>query len=572
MNGKHCLCAHSHFLAHCLFCIRFRDAARQFHSRGSKSEVHWSSIRPHRLSSHYGEFCKLFCCQTSRDLDFFSDSGTRSGEQLFNMIDNCTVFSKDKNCAVFSELFDVDPCKLGHLAQGLEQVRSAAVGRQSAKSKDPKSKDPKSKDPKSKDPKSKDPVDQGIRDIRNKLAHEPLSAEDYQFKLLVSCARKLLEGICIVAGCVIGEFDTHCARESLAEIERIEKRNLHIVPMSDSEHENLLRWEQELERENISLMNRNEFLGYVHSFTGASKFFLDIYFRFNFPPTPGHASLGKTLMRFWFWVFIFYAFLVIMLWFGIEACVIFAVESARNPYSPLSSPCPALNSSMMPPQYALTAAAGYHGRMFVRSLNVPDIAVENRCYPMSGGARGSFLWIGDKLVAFSEMNNNIYDCQRNLIYETCYDCDAELKVYDSDKTYIWSSGIPKIVFGSSEEQPFNQIVYGQPSNLPVAIVSKNLTISIYNFSHPASDPRLLITTFSRAYFLANPGMDSCNTNLWQKLIFSTIIGIVLLVKCMDRHFLIPRFIIKCRYIHAKLVHLIHICRSTRYNKEGILDG
>jgi hypothetical protein len=290
----------------------------------------------------------------------------------------------------------------------------------------------------------------------------------------------------------------------------------------------------------------------VRSFTGASKFFLGIYFFFNWPPPPGTVSRMNVLKRLWFWVLIFYALLIIMLWFGIEACVVFAVESSRNPYSPLSLPCPALNASIMPQQYALTPVAGYHGTMLVRSLNIPDISVENRCYPMSRGARGSFLWMGDKLVAFSEMNDNIYDCQRNLIYETCYDCDAKLKVYASDKTYIWSSGIPKIVSESSEEQQYNQIVYGQPSNLPVAIVSKNLTISIYNSSHPASDPRLLVTTFSRAYFLANPSMDDCNTNLWQKLIFSTLIGIVLSVKCMDRHALIHRFIIKCRYIYARI--------------------
>jgi hypothetical protein len=294
----------------------------------------------------------------------------------------------------------------------------------------------------------------------------------------------------------------------------------------------------------------------AQSLTGATKFFLGIYFCFNSPPPPGTVSRVSVMKRLWYWVLIFYAFLIIVLWFGIEACVIFAAESFRNPYSPLSIPCPALNSSIMPQQYALTPVAGYHGRMFVRSLKFPDIVVENRCYPMSSGARGSFLWIGDQLVAFSEMNDNMYDCHRNLIYETCYDCDAKLKVYAADKTYIWSSDIPKIVSDSSEEQPYNQIVYGQPSNLPVAIVSKNLTISIYNLSHPASDPRLLITTFSRAYFLANPGMDNCNTNLWQKLIFSILIGIFLLIKFMDRNLLIHRFIIKCRYIYRKIFNAL----------------
>jgi TPR repeat protein len=57
------------------------------------SEVHWSGIRARRLSSNHGEFCKLFCSQTSRQVDFFSDGGAQSGEQLFNMIGMCTAFS-----------------------------------------------------------------------------------------------------------------------------------------------------------------------------------------------------------------------------------------------------------------------------------------------------------------------------------------------------------------------------------------------------------------------------------------------------------------------------------------------
>lgn len=55
--------------------------------------MHWSGIRACRLSEHHGEFCKLFCSQTSRSLDFFSEDGARSGEQLLNMIGMCTAFS-----------------------------------------------------------------------------------------------------------------------------------------------------------------------------------------------------------------------------------------------------------------------------------------------------------------------------------------------------------------------------------------------------------------------------------------------------------------------------------------------
>jgi hypothetical protein len=57
------------------------------------SDVHWSGIRARRLSSHHGEFCKFFCSQTSRQVDFFSDDGAHSGEQLLNMIGMCSAFS-----------------------------------------------------------------------------------------------------------------------------------------------------------------------------------------------------------------------------------------------------------------------------------------------------------------------------------------------------------------------------------------------------------------------------------------------------------------------------------------------
>ncbi len=55
--------------------------------------MHWSGIRARHLSSHHGEFCKLFCSHTSREVDFFSDDSARSGEQLLNMIGMCTAFS-----------------------------------------------------------------------------------------------------------------------------------------------------------------------------------------------------------------------------------------------------------------------------------------------------------------------------------------------------------------------------------------------------------------------------------------------------------------------------------------------
>ncbi len=78
---------------------RIRDAAWLYHLRGQTS-VHWSSIRTHRLSSYHGEFCKLFCSQTSRQVDFFCEDSAKSGEQLLNMIGMCTAFSIGNQCLV----------------------------------------------------------------------------------------------------------------------------------------------------------------------------------------------------------------------------------------------------------------------------------------------------------------------------------------------------------------------------------------------------------------------------------------------------------------------------------------
>jgi hypothetical protein len=229
-NTAFAMCTRSHFLTHCPLNIRFRDAARQFHSRGPKSDVFWSSIKAHRLSSHHGEFCKLFCGQTIRDFEFFTDSGNRSGEQLLNMIDNCSAFfpGMDKYCSVFRELFHVDQGKLGQLSEGLDRMRSAAVGRHSSKSSRLNS------------------DERCIRDIRNKLAHEVFFLQDdNEFEIIVSCSRKFLEAIYSVAGCVVGELDTDTLTKSLSEIERIQKRNIHLSPLSDSERHILHYSEQE---------------------------------------------------------------------------------------------------------------------------------------------------------------------------------------------------------------------------------------------------------------------------------------------------------------------------------------
>ena len=45
--------------------------------------MHWSGIRARHLSSHHGEFCKLFCSHTSRESEFReSKHGVKKGHVL----------------------------------------------------------------------------------------------------------------------------------------------------------------------------------------------------------------------------------------------------------------------------------------------------------------------------------------------------------------------------------------------------------------------------------------------------------------------------------------------------------
>ena len=191
--------------------------------------MHWAGIRAFRLSGHHGEFCKLFCSQTSRELDFFTESGTRSGEQLLNMIDMCTAFSpgKEKDCAVFRSLFNVKSEKMEHLKAALDAVRKAAVGRQT----------------------SRELKELGVKDIRNKLFHDFLTLAAQDFSTLVACAKNLLIGIREVVDCISGDYCADYAEEALAEIEGdtgIVNRDLQVAMLSERELEVLIRQRQQM--------------------------------------------------------------------------------------------------------------------------------------------------------------------------------------------------------------------------------------------------------------------------------------------------------------------------------------
>jgi hypothetical protein len=90
----------------------------------------------------------------------------------------------------------------------------------------------------------------GVISFRNKLCHNLLTLETQQFDALVACARSMLQGVCNVhafiyedvekgAGAGAGEVDSDHAEESLAEIERILKRdsNFQGLVSTLSEHE-----------------------------------------------------------------------------------------------------------------------------------------------------------------------------------------------------------------------------------------------------------------------------------------------------------------------------------------------
>jgi hypothetical protein len=164
---------------------RFRDAARKYHARGHKAEfpIFWSGIRANLLSSHHGQFCKLFCSQTSRDCDFFEASdfdlrGTENPEQLLNMVALCKAFDTDSDCAIFRSLFP--EYRGDFLTQTLISLKHAIVGVSSKTKKESGAKSGEVKvDGRSRQPGSLSFP--GIRDFRNMLMHRPLKLASSDF-------------------------------------------------------------------------------------------------------------------------------------------------------------------------------------------------------------------------------------------------------------------------------------------------------------------------------------------------------------------------------------------------------
>jgi hypothetical protein len=191
---------------------------------------------------------------------------------------------------------------------------------------------------------------------------------------------------------------------------------------------------------------------------------------------------------------------VVLLWLWVTS-ILLGIESNKNPAMPSSTPCAALNSSMMPSKYRMSLSLGrvWHGRMFVKPFDHLDIVAEQRCFANGVGAGSSLLWVNNQLAAFSimhgEEDHTIYDCHGQRLYRICTNCWIEqkpkVKVYADDGSYILAADRPS----------FNkyQIAYGQPDELVIISLSSDNEFTIFNSQAPAADPRLLIMMFAHTY-------------------------------------------------------------------------
>ncbi len=158
-------------------------------------------IRASRLSSHHGEFCKLFCGSISRGVDFFSEDDPRSEElpHLLTLIQWCTAFSS-RNEFGFSSLFDVTDHDA--LKSALDGLHTAVLD---------------------------------IHQNRNRLCHNCLALDSMHYDSLIACSRQLLVSLCRISLCVEGgDQFSHSANDALAVIQSFGKRDAEVATSGDS--------------------------------------------------------------------------------------------------------------------------------------------------------------------------------------------------------------------------------------------------------------------------------------------------------------------------------------------------
>jgi hypothetical protein len=192
---------------------RIRDTARKYHSRGEKAQIEWSGIRAHLLSSHHGEFCKLFCGRTKRDFLFFEEGKTENSEQFFNMIDMCKAFHGNSNgldrycdifCSLYEECSELQmPAEARIVAQSLIELKQAASS---------------------------------MRSFRNQMAHELLKAFTLDvYNDFERCVQTCIRIVCHISK--LTKNDQACAAAENAQVhaDRLKHRDFARDRLSESE-------------------------------------------------------------------------------------------------------------------------------------------------------------------------------------------------------------------------------------------------------------------------------------------------------------------------------------------------
>ena len=207
--------------------FRLRDAAMLLHKRGPRVGVRWAGIANDRLSTHDGEFCKLFFEHThglkGYNLDIF-DQSEGAEHQLLQILDTCNAFSGEVRPG-FCSLFNISPANLKRLKSMLHRLRVYALGESSEM-----------------EPSNR----RSLREMARMHANEMALDADF-FVSLIACAKNLLECIPHVLFCIdedymhsrfTSELVAETALQALGEIERLSSQNfdfddLYIPTMSN---------------------------------------------------------------------------------------------------------------------------------------------------------------------------------------------------------------------------------------------------------------------------------------------------------------------------------------------------
>jgi len=250
------------------------------------------------------------------------------------------------------------------------------------------------------------------------------------------------------------------------------------------------------------------------------------------------------------WVFLLFVFLLFL---GSAKEVL-----TEGLYLPLHVPCPALNASEMPSHYSMVPNSGqnmsiaiYDGIIIEPRIttNVLQVLTPKSSNPSPGVYSRNIvviLWVNNRLAAvFKQNEDRIYDCHGNAVYKTCYDCGSNLKIYSMNDDYRWSSSLPLTDSSANDDTDIGATtqVFGQPYDVPVALISKNRIFNVLNSTHPASDPILLIAIFARAYF------ETRYDSSWER--FNAVCLIILFF-----FFLLVLCISTIKLIHAGLSELV----------------